>query len=523
MKIYNESKKNSKLYNDYKSESDQSSNIQDYSYDSKFSNYNKYNAYKNSNKNDINYNSFFSGKSMPEIKEEKKTKNNKIINNNINNNRKKKFTKENNPGIRIYNQYKNHVKKREERIKKIKDEEEKLEKKKLIFKPKINNYSNISYYKGKIEDKLIAYGNKYKQNINNKKKENIIENEHRPKLTKETEILGKIKRKNREENLPNQIISINPDYLVEPIKRSKTIYNNRNENNNINFSFNKINTNIKNLDKSNSFDNLTKRYYKTYYNPLHPVERKFTKILGRKIPLPQLTPDKNLYDYLYIEAKLLKEKRDIDIMKDMAKRCPFKPDLSKSMDKYKNKNKKKKNVFDRLFMAQNLRQKISKTPDTKKYRGKNTMKDSKTGQELFKPKINRGPLNPNYRNLAYYNEDLDYKNRENNKKEEELANKKKEELRKKYMEKMNKIIMEAKKLKYIELFNNLDSDKDGYISNKKIKLSFLDNKKLVALTPIFKELQYNGVQIDLDIFCQKVDNIEEFKILTESELKKVER
>ena len=88
---------------------------------------------------------------------------------------------------------------------------------------------------------------------------------------------------------------------------------------------------------------------------------------------------------------------------------------------------------------------------------------------------------------------------------------------------MNKIIMEAKKLKYIELFNNLDSDKDGYISNKKIKLSFLDNKKLVALTPIFKELQYDGVQMDLDIFCQKVENIEEFKILTESELKKVER
>ena len=174
-------------------------------------------------------------------------------------------------------------------------------------------------------------------------------------------------------------------------------------------------------------------------------------------------------------------------------------------------------------MAQNLRQQNSKTPDTKKYRGKNTMKDSKTGQELFKPKINRGPLNPNHRNLTYYNEDLDYKNRENKKKEEELANKKKEELRKKYMEKMNKIIMEAKKLKYIELFNNLDSDNDGYISNKKIKLSFLDNKKLVALTPIFKELQYDGVKMDLNIFCQKVDNIEEFKILTESELKKVER
>ena len=88
---------------------------------------------------------------------------------------------------------------------------------------------------------------------------------------------------------------------------------------------------------------------------------------------------------------------------------------------------------------------------------------------------------------------------------------------------MNKIIMEAKKLKYVELFNNLDSDNDGLISNKKIKLSFLDNKKLIALTPIFKELQYDGVEMDLNIFCQKIDKIEEFKNITESEIKINER
>ena len=237
----------------------------------------------------------------------------------------------------MYNQYKEYIKKKEEKIKKIKEEEEKLEKKELKFKPSINNYSKIEHYPGKIEDKLIAYGNKYKNNIINKKKENNIENIYRPKLTKETEILGKIKRKDREDNLPNHTIFINPDYLVEPSKADENIINNNDGV--LSFSFNN-NINLKNMGRSKSSDNNQKRYYKTCYNPLHPVTRKTTKILGRKIPLPQLTPDKNLYDYLYIESKLLKEKRDIDIMKDMIKRFPFKPDLSKFNDKKKNSKKK---------------------------------------------------------------------------------------------------------------------------------------------------------------------------------------
>ena len=480
--MYNESKKNSILYTDYKKESFHSNKTEE-------------------NSNDKSYNINYTN--LPEKK---------IINTDSKIN---KFSKNNMPGVRLYNQHMEHIKKREQKIKKIKDEEEKLQEKQLIFKPTINNYSKVpkNYNNSrKIEDKLISYGNKYKQNISKKMKQNNVEIEHRPKLTKETEILGKIKRKNREENLPNHTIFINPDYLVEPINRKKTL--NKEEENNIMFSFNKK----MNLSRSKSFDNIKKGYYKTYYKPLHPVKRTTTKILGRKIPLPKLTPDKNLYDYLYIEAKLLKEKRDIDIMRDMAKRCPFKPDLSKSTDKSNNKkNKKKKNnVFERLFQAQNFRNKNNKTPDNRKNR--NDLKDSKTGQPLFKPIITRGPLNPYQRDLSY-DKDLNSNNTLKNKNNEELENKKKEENKKKYIEKMNKMILEAKKLKYVELFNSLDSDNDGYISSKKIKLSILDNRKLVALTPIFKELQYDGVQMDLNIFCQKVDNIEIFKKLIESEIK----
>ena len=523
MKIFNETKKNSILYSNYKSELNQSSKIQDSSFDSKANKNNKFNNYGNYTKNNNNKfddNSFFNKKYKNEYNKEKNNNKNDINNisnysnnNNNNYNKMKSFLKNGEmPGVRMYNQYINHKKKKEQKIKQIKDEEEKLESKELKFKPEINkNYgknSEINYYPGKIEDKLIAYGNKYKEKILIKNKENTVEKEHRPKLTKETEILGKIKRKNREENLPNHIILINPDYLVEPIKRNKT--NRTIVEDNLLFSFNK--NNFSNKNRSKSFDKfkIKKKYYKTIYNPLHPVKRKTTKILGRKIPLPQLTPDKNLYDYLYIEAKLLKEKKDLERLTQMSKIYTFKPNLSKSMDKYKNKklNKNKKNVFDRLYMVQNLKGRNIKTPDTKNNNNRN----------LFKPLITRGPLNPNQRDLSFEN-DINYKKLINDKKLEEIEeNKKKNENKKKYIEKMNRLIFEANKLKYKELFSMLDSDNDGLISYKKIKISVLDNKKLVALTPIFQELQYNGVQMDVETFCEKADNIQELKDLTESEL-----
>ena len=472
--------------------------------------YDKYYTYRNNKigDNSKNNNSYLNKTNLTEYQHEKK----------INNIYKKKSTDKKNskdsgksgsiPGVRMYNQYIEHIKKREEKIKKIKDEEEKREIKELKFKPDINK-STINYSPGRIEDKLIAYGNKYKQKRFNKKKENLFEEEHRPQLTKETEILGKIKRKNRKDNLQNHIILINPDYLVEPIRKENINKMMTETNTNSNKGFISKNDNLKNNYRSKSTDNIKNKYYKTYYNPLHPVTRKTTKILGRKIPLPKLTPDKNLYDYLYIEGKLLKEKRDLERMKFLEKQYPFKPKLSKSTDKTKNTIISKKNVFDRLYTAQNLQERNNKTPDK-------NLKDSKNGQLLFKPKITRGPLNPKQRELSYNN---DINN--NNKRNEELENKKKEEIRNKYFKKMNKIITEAKKMKYIELFNRLDSDNDGLISYKKIKLSTLDNKKLIALTPILQELQYNGVEMNVNTFCQKIDNIQEIKNIMENELNEI--
>ena len=80
------------------------------------------------------------------------------------------------------------------------------------------------------------------------------------------------------------------------------------------------------------------------------------------------------------------------------------------------------------------------------------VKDLKTGKLLYKNKINI-PIVPIYEN---------YTISENEK---------------------------LKKEKIKELFNKLDSDNDGYISLKNIKLSSINNQILSALTPVLAKLQ----------------------------------
>ena len=56
-------------------------------------------------------------------------------------------------------------------------------------------------------------------------------------------------------------------------------------------------------------------------------------------------------------------------------------------------------------------------------------------------------------------------------------------------------------------FNSLDSDKDGIISYKKIKLSNVDTEKLISLAPILYEIQYKGLELDFQAFYEKIKNL----------------
>ena len=97
------------------------------------------------------------------------------------------------------------------------------------------------------------------------------------------------------------------------------------------------------------------------------------------------------------------------------------------------------------------------------------VKDLKTGKLLYKNKINI-PIVPIYEN---------YTISENEK---------------------------LKKEKLKELFNKLDSDNDGYISLKNIKLSSINNQILTALTPVLTKLQKdNNRKMNFNEFVLRCD------------------
>jgi len=68
---------------------------------------------------------------------------------------------------------------------------------------------------------------------------------------------------------------------------------------------------------------------------------------------------------------------------------------------------------------------------------------------------------------------------------------------------------------YKKIFDELDSDFDGIITSKKIKLSSIDNDLLKTLTPILEVLQKKNITMDFNLFCNWLD-----KILTKNKKKK---
>ena len=74
-------------------------------------------------------------------------------------------------------------------------------------------------------------------------------------------------------------------------------------------------------------------------------------------------------------------------------------------------------------------------------------------------------------------------------------------------------VLKMKIVKYKEIFSMLDSDCDGYISSKNIRLSVLEQDLLVALTPIFEDLQKNDTKMNFKEFCIKADRYLTVKIL----------
>ena len=348
--------------------------------------------------------------------------------------------------------------------------------------------------KEKIEDKLIEIAKDYEKKLSVSKNEINKKFTYRPSINRETEYFSKLKRDKRESNLKS---IINSKKLIDS---KNPIY--KTENNSKENKSNKIYQKKGNNEKNDN---------KILQKIINQNKFKNSKIISRKEPTLNINPN-NLFDYLYFEFEILQKKRKKAIKENMALNYPFKPTINKS---YENLNRtNEENVFKRLnkininFIKSKTINKKNKLFDSKI---KSDLYNSLTNKNDFNSKIGRNQVNPHKRNLSSENPNS-YNNIVNenikigkiNKHNFENINKKK------FLQKSNNIIVNAKYIKYKELFNLLDSDEDGLISYKKIKLSELDFQKLIFLTPILKELQYKRIEMDLNIF---IDRIEKCKIL----------
>ena len=371
-----------------------------------------------------------------------------------------------NPGIRLYEQNKIHNYKKAQNLKEKLEQEKKLEDLKYTFKPKINDYSRKlveKNYNGiKIENRLINYGKLYEER--NKSKQKIINDENNK----------------TEPNIENKNITI--------LKKNKRIKN-LTPINNLNY----IKKSKVKLDLAKTEENLKDKNKNKTKN----------KNLKRK-----LTPDKNLYEYLYLESKILQKKRDDAIQKNLDLTCPFKPKLNDSFNK--NIQNNDTDVFQRLYNMKNENRKIATEAKLRRkfnYYSDENLCDYENKKNL-KYRNNYKTYN-NIENRTSLKNDNSYinsinKNINNDNIDKDDFNK---ENKKNYIKKSYITILKAKYIKYGELFNCLDSDKDGIISYKKIKLSALDSDKLISLTPLLYEIQYKGLEIDFPKFCEKIQNL----------------
>ena len=468
--------------------------------------YNDTNTKKNPNINNLDYKRTKKKNLTPEQKSSKIYIKKNIINKkkNINDNneninfkyiQKKKNKSEDeiykrkmiNPWVRLYKQRINNFSKRIKQLKETLEEEQEQEDLQLTFKPKINKHSLFLVEKNKnkekIENKLLSKDNKIIKKLFLSKRKGSDEYKYRPKLNKETEYLGKLKRKERENDLSDNKTLINPKYIEKSNQIvCKSEINSKEKNHKKN--------NDNNLNEDHKINNII---LKNIFNLQNEGKKANKKIKN-------LTPNKKLYDFLYLEKKILEQKRKKEVKNILETNYPFKPKLNKSF------NKKIKSRYNNISKNNDYLKNLHQLKLTRNI--KNELDNPLISKTYVKPYFTKVEKKDHLRYISEEN-DKSFSNilNESIKKSKLKENIFKNSNKKQYLKNSYNIILNVRKIKYKELFNTLDSDKDGFISSKKIKLSEIDNQKLISLTPILKKMQYQGLQMDLDMFVEEIEKI----------------
>ena len=405
-------------------------------------------------------------------------------------------------GEKLYFIFKEKLLKKKEIQNKILQEKIEEENKNLSFHPNISQYSKFlarNYSEEPIENRLINYGIKQKEkNLKLKTQKDLKNNINEtfmPKIPESSKILGKNKRKNRIENLNYDILNnvINSDYVEltrnkssDCIKNNNRIasFSNNNNNENIFNKKNKISSQRTTVNTNYSSKINSQRVTEGNYNNNNNnnynnnIEEKKSFIFQNKIPVPILKPEKNIFDYLYLESKIIKEKKEKDFEENIKKNCSFSPFIpQKVRNLVKNRKETTTEFLNRMTRKKNF--------------------------EINEIVIKKNEINRNKSKNRSKNKTI--KSKEKNKENNEINTQKKKNI---FLENTQKIILKMKIEKFQEIFNLLDSDSDGLISNNKILLSNINAELLLALSPIFEELQNNtNISMNFKQFCLKADKL----------------
>ena len=142
----------------------------------------------------------------------------------------------------------------------------------------------------------------------------------------------------------------------------------------------------------------------------------------------------------------------------------------------------------------------------------NDLYDPETGQQLFKPKVGRGPMQHRAAPGQGTSENL-YKaglvsNYKKMTKQAELEYKKQQDANQVFTCSSTKKIVDKKKFEaFQQIFIWLDSDRDGHISADKIDISLLSADLLEVLSPLFMEMEELSQALDAEEFIDAVNRL----------------
>ena len=205
-----------------------------------------------------------------------------------------------------------------------------------------------------------------------------------------------------------------------------------------------------------------------------------------------------IHDKLHAEAVINRSNRNLLTKIGFEENHPFQPNVGVQ----RKKSPSPQNTYNGLSvetdflerMTQREKTKLKKLKDElreKKEKETHTPRDPVTGQKLFKPLINKN---------KYYQMLRDQDAERKRKQKEERSKVFNSEV----LKDADKALQGSKTLRRI--FDMLDDDNDGFISEKHIQLSELDAKTLEALINIFDIIEEKKLKLNFLNFCRLVES-----------------